>query len=174
VKTTWSKEKIMGINLLPSTAEPLGLYNPEKKSKTWYFNRRGKYLVRTPSKALFSTPGRALKNSTSSFGIFETQYSNESALFEDKSEEINLNILSIVAIAMVGFFFVGFSSYVVYRRISCTKKLKIKFPSEKLKTKKEKHPLRAKKPNFEKISIGEDLPLNAPEVKTTWNCARHP
>jgi hypothetical protein len=27
--------------------------------------------------------------------------------------------------------------------------------------------------NFEKISIGEDLPLKAPEVKTTFNCARH-
>ena len=69
---------------------------------------------------------------------------------------------------MVGLFFVCFVSYVVYRHISCTKKLKIKFPSEKAKRKTEKHPLRAKKPNFEKISIGEDLPLKTPEVKTTF------
>jgi preprotein translocase subunit Sss1 len=74
---------------------------------------------------------------------------------------------------MVGFLFVGFVSYVVYRHVSCTKKLKIKFHSEKVKKRKEKHPLRAKKPNSEEISIGEDLPLKAPEVKTTWNCARH-
>jgi hypothetical protein len=71
VKTTWSKEKIMGINLLPSTDEPPGLYIPEKKSKTWYFNKRGKYLVRTSSKALLSTPSEALKIRNNSSGIFE-------------------------------------------------------------------------------------------------------
>jgi hypothetical protein len=94
-------------------------------------------------------------------------------LYEEKSEEINSDILSIVAITMVSLLFVGFAIYVVYRRISCKKKLKIKFPSEKAKRKTEKHPLRIKKPNSEKISIGEDLPLKAPEVKTTFNCARH-
>jgi hypothetical protein len=70
VKTTWSKEKIMGINLLPSTAEPLGIYIPEKKSKTWYFNRCSKYLVRSLPKALLSTPSEALKILNSSSGIF--------------------------------------------------------------------------------------------------------
>jgi predicted membrane protein len=99
--------------------------------------------------------------------------SNESILFEEKSEEISSDILSIIAIVMVGLLFAGFVVHVVYRYISCTKKLKIKISSEKVKKKKEKHPLRVKKPNFEKISIGEDLPLKAPEVKTTWNCARH-
>jgi hypothetical protein len=69
---------------------------------------------------------------------------------------------------MVGLLFVGFALYVVYRRVSCTKKLKIKLTNEKVKKKTEKHPLRAKKPNFEKISIGEDLPLKTPEVKTTF------
>ncbi len=78
------------------------------------------------------------------------------------------DILSIIAITMVGFLFAGSAIYVVYRRFSCTKKLKIKFPSEKAKKKTEKHPLRTKKPNFEKISIGEDLPLKIPEVKTTF------
>jgi hypothetical protein len=51
--------------------------------------------------------------------------------------------------------------------------LKIKFPSEKAKKKTERHPLRTEKPNPEKISIGEDLPLQAPEVRTTFNCTRH-
>ncbi len=173
MKTTWSKEKIMGINLLPTTAEPLGLYIPKKRSKTWYFNRRGKYLARTSSKALLSTPSEALKILNSPSGIFEIHNSNESALYEGKSEEISSNILSIVTIVMVGFLFVGLVLYVAYGRISCTKKLKMKIPCEKLKKKKEKHPLRVKKPNFDKISICEDLPLKTPEVKTTWNCARH-
>jgi hypothetical protein len=173
VKTTWSKEKIMGINVLPTTSEPLGLYIPEKKSKTWYFNRRGKYLTRTSSETLLSTSSEVLKILNSSSGIFEMLNSNASVLYEGKSEEISSNILSIVAIVMVGLLFVGFVSYVVYMRVLFEKKLKIKFPSEKVKKKKEKHPLRAKKPNSEKISIGEDLPLKAPEVKTTWNCARH-
>jgi hypothetical protein len=53
------------------------------------------------------------------------------------------------------------------------KNLKIKFPSEKLKKGKEKQPLRVKNQILEKISIGEDLPLKVPEVKTTGNCARH-
>jgi phosphate/sulfate permease len=99
--------------------------------------------------------------------------SNESVIYEEKSEETSSDILSIIAIVMVGFLFAVFVSYFVYRHVSCTKKLKIKIPSEKLKKKREKHPLRAKKPNFEKITIGQDLPLKAPEVKTTCNCARH-
>jgi hypothetical protein len=173
VKTTWSKEKIMGINLLPSTAKPFGMYIPEKKSKTWYFNRRGKYLMRTSPKALLSTSSEALKILNSSSGIFEMRNSNESILYEEKSEEISSNILSIVALVMVGLLFVGVVLHVVYRQISCTKKLKIKFPSGKVKKRKEKHRLRAKKPNSEKISIGEDLPLKVPEVKTTCNCARN-
>jgi hypothetical protein len=94
--------------------------------------------------------------------------SSESTLYEEKSEEIDSDILSIIAIAMVGLLFAGFAIYVVYRHFSCTKKLKIKFPSENAKKRTEKHPFRAKKPNFEKISIGEDLPLKAPEVKTTF------
>ncbi len=173
VKTTWSKEKIMGINLLPSTAEPLVSYIPEKKFKTWYFDRRGKFLVRSSSKTLLSTSSEALKILNSSSGIFEVRNLNESVSYEEKNEKINSDILSIITIVMVGLLFVGFVSYVVYRHFSCTKKLKIKFPSEKVKKRKEKHPLRAKKPNFEKISIGEDLPLKVPEVKTTRNCARH-
>ncbi len=96
------------------------------------------------------------------------QNSSESVLYEEKSEEIDSDILSIIAITMVGLLFAGFAIYVVYRRFSCTKKSKIKFPSEKAKKKTEKHPLRAKKPNFEKISLGEDLPLKTPEVKTTF------
>jgi hypothetical protein len=173
VKTTWSKEKIMGIKLLPSTVKPLGLVIPAKESKTWAFNRRGKYLKRTLSETLFSTSSEALKILNSSAGFFEMHNSSESILYEEKSEEIDSDILSIIAIVMVGLLFAGFASYVVYRHVSCTKNLKIKFPSEKAKKKKEKHPLRANKPNFEKISIGEDLPLKAPEVKTTFNCARH-
>jgi hypothetical protein len=173
VKTTWSKEKIMGIKLLPSTVKLPGLVIPAKESKTWAFNRRGKYLKRTSSETLFSTSSEALKILNSSAGFFEMHNLSESILYEEKSEEIDSDILSIIAITMVGFLFAGFAIYVIYRRISCTKKLKIKFPSEKAKRKIEKHPLRTKKPNFEKISIGEDLPLKAPEVKTTFNCARH-
>ncbi len=94
--------------------------------------------------------------------------SSETVLFEEKSEEIDSDILSIIAITMVGLLFAGFAIYVIYRRFSCTKKLKIKLPSEKAKKKTEKHPLRTKKPNSEKISIGEDLPLKTPEVKTTY------
>ncbi len=168
VKTTWSKEKIMGIKLLPSTVNPPGVYVPAKESKTWLFNRRGKYLKRTSSETLFSTSSEALKILNSSSGFFEMHNSSESLLYEEKSEEINSDILSIIAITMVGFLFASFAIYVAYRRFLCTKKLKIKFPSEKAKRKTEKHPLRAKKPNFEKISIGEDLPLKAPEVKTTF------
>ncbi len=78
VKTSWPKEKIMGINLLSSTAEPLGSYIPEKKSKTWYFSRRGKYLMRTSSKTLLSTSSEALKILNSSSGIFEMRNANES------------------------------------------------------------------------------------------------
>jgi hypothetical protein len=168
VKTTWSKEKIMGIKLLPSTAKPPGAYVPAKESKTWPFDRRGKYLKRTSSETLFSTSSEALKILNSSAGFFEMHNSSESILYEEKSEEIDSDILSIIAITMVGLLFASFAIYVVYRRFSCTKKLKIKFPSEKVKRKTEKHPLRAKKPNFEKISIGEDLPLKTPEVKTTF------
>ncbi len=168
MKTTWSKEKIMGIKLLPSTAKPPGVYVPAKESKTWPFNRRGKYLKRTTSETLFSTSSEALKILNSSARFFEMHNSSETILFEEKSEEIDSDILSIIAITMVGLFFAGFAIYVVYRRISCTKNLKIKFPSEKVKRKTENHPLRAKKSNFEKISIGEDLPLKAPEVKTTF------
>ncbi len=149
------------------------MYVPAKESKTWPFNRRGKYLKRTSSETLFSTSSEALKIINSSVGFFEMGNSSESVLYEEKSEEINSDILSIIAITMVGLFFVGFAIYLVYRRVSCTKKLKIKFPSEKAKKKTEKHPLRTKKPNFEKISIGEDLPLKTLEVKTTFNCARH-
>ncbi len=94
--------------------------------------------------------------------------SSESILYGEKSEEIDSDILSIIAITMVGLLSATFVIYVIYRRFSCPKKLKIKFPSEKAKKKTKKHPLRAKKPNFEKISIGEDLPLKAPEVKTTF------
>jgi hypothetical protein len=168
VKTTWSKEKIMGIKLLPSTVKPPVVYDPVKESKTWPFNRRGKYLKRTSSETLFSTSSEALKILNSSFGFFETHNSSESILYEEKSEEIDSDILSIIAITMVGLLIAGFAIYVVYRRFSCSKKSKIKFPSEKAKKKTEKHPLRAKKPNFEKISIGEDLPLKTPEVKTTF------
>jgi hypothetical protein len=173
VKTTWSKEKIMGIKLLPSTVKLPGVYIPAKESKTWPFNRRGKYLKRTSSETLFLTSSEALKILNSSAGFFEMRNSSESVLYEEKSEEINSDILSIIAIVMVGLLFTGFASYVVYRHISCTKKLKIKFPSEKAKKKTERHPLRTKKPNSEKISISKDLPLQAPEVKTTFNCARH-
>jgi hypothetical protein len=59
-KTTWSKEKIMGIKLLPSTAKPPGAFIPVRKSKTWNFNGRGKYLKRTSSETLFSTSSEAL------------------------------------------------------------------------------------------------------------------
>jgi hypothetical protein len=168
VKTTWSKEKIMGIRLLPSTAKPSGVYVPAKGSKTWPFNRRGKYLKRTSSETLFPTSSEALKILNSSAGFFEMHNSSESVLYEQKSDGIDSDILSISAITMVGLLFVGFAIYVVYKRISCTKNFKVKFPSEKVKKRKEKHPLRAKKPNFEKISIGEDLPLKTPEVKTTF------
>jgi hypothetical protein len=173
VKTTWSKEKIMGIKLLPSTVKSPGVYVPAKESKTWPFTRRGKYLKRTTSEALLSTSSEALKILNSSSGFFEMHNSSEAILFEEKNEEIASDILSIIAITMVGFLFAGFAVYVVYRRFSCTKKLKIKLPSEKAKKKTAKHPLRTKKPNFEKISIGEDLPLKTPEVKTTFNFTRH-
>jgi hypothetical protein len=168
VKTTWSKEKIMGIKLLPSTVRLPVVYVPAKESKTWPLNRRGKYLKRTTSEALFSTSSEALKILNSSLGFFEMKNSSGSVLYEERSEEIDSDILSIIAITMVGLLFAGFAIYVVYRRFSCTKKSKIRFPSEKAKRKTEKHPLRAKKPNFEKISIGEDLPLKTPEVKTTF------
>jgi hypothetical protein len=173
VKTTWSKEKIMGIKLLSSTAKPIGSFIPAKKSKTWHFNGRGKYLKRTSSETLFSTSSEALTILNSSSGIFEMRNSNESISYEEKIEEIDSDILSIIAITMVGLLFVGLALHVVYRYVSCTKKLKIKIPSEKVVKKTERHPLRTKKPNSEKISIGEDLPLTAPEVKTTCNCARH-
>jgi hypothetical protein len=130
-------------------------------------------LKRTSSETLFTTSSEALKILNSSAGFFEMHNSSERILYEEKSEEIDSDILSIIAITMVGLLFVGFAIYVVYRRFSCTKKLKIKIPSEKAKKKTEKHPLRAKKPNFEKISIGEDLPLKTPEVKTTFNFTRH-
>ncbi len=158
----------MGKKFLPSTVMPSGVHVPARESKTWPFNGRGKYLKRTTSKALFSTSSGVLKILNSTFGFFEMRNSSESILYEGKSEEIDSDILSIIAITMVGLLFAGFAMYVVYRRISCTKKSKIKFSSEKAKKKTEKHPLRAKKPNFEKISIGEDLPLKAPEVKTTF------
>jgi hypothetical protein len=158
----------MGIKILPSTVMSPGVHVPAKESKTWLFNRRGKYLKRTSTETLFSTSSEALKNLNSSSGFFEMQNSSESILYEEKSEEIDSDILSIIAIAMVGLLFAGIAIHVVYRRFSCTKKLKIKFPNEKAKKKTEKHPLRAKKPNFEKISIGEDLPLRTPEVKTTF------
>ncbi len=156
------------MKLLPSTVKSPGVYAPVKESKTWPFNRRGKYLKRTLSETLFSTSSEALKILNSSAGFFEMRNSSGSMLYEEKSEEIDSDILSIIAITMVGLLFAAFVIYVVYRRFSCTKKLKIKFPSEKAKKKTEKHPLRAKKPNLKKISIGEDLPLKAPEVKTTF------
>ncbi len=158
----------MGIELFPSTVKPPRVYVPAKESKTWPFTRRGKYLKRTTSEALISTSSEALKILNSSLGFFGMHNSSETVLFEEKSEEIDSDILSIIAITMVGLLFAGFAIYVIYRRFSCMKKLKIKLPSEKAKSKTAKHPLRTKKPNSEKISIGEDLPLKTPEVKTTF------
>jgi hypothetical protein len=55
VKTTWAKEKIMGVDLLPTTLIPPRPHVLEKKSKSRNYIRRGKYLARTSSKALHST-----------------------------------------------------------------------------------------------------------------------
>ena len=179
IRTTWPKEKIIGgQNIVESSSTTPKVFSTRRFSPLNQLNQfsRRRFVVRTTKNIEeTSTKGfwRALKKSTQ-LPEFISSKINEVVAEKSLENENPYKEIAIIFIIMFVGTFAGIVVFACFNYFSRFKNLKIKLCGDKKKKSKVNFELRKRNCDVEIISIGEDIPLNSPEVKTTFvNVARH-